>query len=66
MNLAGRTSQPIAEALTRRKVPFILLTGYGKAAQPVGYAKAPIVSKPFEPDDLFSALTQAITSSRIN
>jgi DNA-binding response OmpR family regulator len=63
INLAGRPSHPIADALTRRNLPFVFLTGYGRGALPAGYAKTPIVGKPFNSKDLLDGLAQALTSS---
>ena len=65
INLAGRPSHPIAAALTRRNLPFVFLTGYGRGARPAGYAKTPIVGKPFETVELLDALTQAMMVSPV-
>ncbi len=64
IDLAGRPSHPVAEALTRRNLPFVFLTGYGKGAFAPGYAERPIVAKPFVPKDLLDALTQVVTPPR--
>jgi CheY-like chemotaxis protein len=63
LNLAGRPSDPIAEALAQRNLPFVFLTGYGRGARPAGHGKAPIVGKPFESLELLDALTQAMVIS---
>jgi DNA-binding response OmpR family regulator len=65
INLAGHPSHPIAEALIRRHLPFVFLTGYGRGARPAGYAKTPIVGKPFESVELLDALTKAMMVSPV-
>jgi DNA-binding response OmpR family regulator len=65
INLSGRASHPIAEALTRRSLPFVFLTGYGRGARPAGFAKTPIIGKPFESEELLDALTQAMVVSPV-
>jgi DNA-binding response OmpR family regulator len=65
INLSGRPSHPIAEALTRRHLPFVFLTGYGRGARPAGYAKTPIVGKPFESVELLDALMQTMMVSPV-
>jgi CheY-like chemotaxis protein len=64
VNLAGRPSDPIAEALARRNLPFVFLTGYGRGVRRTSFAKTPVVAKPFEPQELLDALTQALTPAR--
>jgi CheY-like chemotaxis protein len=52
MNLGGDPCDPIAEALVARGIPFVLATGYGPDAVPARFAAAPVVSKPFETEEL--------------
>jgi DNA-binding response OmpR family regulator len=56
IDLAGIPSRPVAEALARRALPFVFLTGYGKGGAPAGFATRPVVAKPFETKDLIDAL----------
>jgi CheY-like chemotaxis protein len=46
-NLRGRPVDDIAAVLTRRRVPFVFVTGYGRESLPAAFAKAPMLSKPF-------------------
>ena len=56
-NLHGRSVENIAAALTRRRVPFIFVTGYGKAGLPTGFQQAPVLAKPINKDQLIEAMT---------
>jgi CheY-like chemotaxis protein len=44
----GKTSYPIADALTRRGTPFAFLTGYGEVGISDGYRERPVLSKPID------------------
>lgn len=56
MNLAGETSESVADALVARGVPFVVASGYGAAGVPERFASAPVLSKPYAPEDLTAAL----------
>jgi CheY-like chemotaxis protein len=45
VNLGGEMVFPLAEALSRRKVPFVFATGYGALADE-RFARAPLIHKP--------------------
>lgn len=53
----GETSEPIAEALRARNIPFVVMTG-DAAAIGRDYAGAPVLRKPFAIACLEAALTQ--------
>jgi CheY-like chemotaxis protein len=57
VNLAGRTSFPIADALKAIGVPFAFASGYGASGVEGEYATAPVLQKPFRQRDLEKALT---------
>ncbi|HJU20252.1 MAG TPA: response regulator [Stellaceae bacterium] len=49
VNLAGRSSAPIAEILSQRGIPFVFVTGYGAdTALPPEYRNVPRLTKPFQ------------------
>lgn len=53
MNLHGKMTGAVAEELTRRSVPFLLVTGYGSGlAEPPAIKAAPRLQKPFREEDL--------------
>ncbi|MFH5926627.1 response regulator [Roseomonas xinghualingensis] len=58
MNLAGETSEPVAEALMRLSVPFVIASGYGAAGLPQMLASVPVLAKPYAPEDLTAALAR--------
>ena len=56
LNLAGETSTPVADALVTMGVPFVVATGYGADGLPPGHVAVPVLAKPYDPDDLTTAL----------
>ena len=60
VNLAGRQSYPVADALSSRQVPFIFLTGCDGADLPSRFAGIPVLIKPFSPDGLLLAVGRAL------
>lgn len=47
INLAGRSSFPIAAALRQRGVPFIFVSGYGSGQLEGRFRGSPMMEKPF-------------------
>jgi CheY-like chemotaxis protein len=48
---------PVAAILKARNIPFIFMTGYNECSSiPLEFRAAPLVSKPFEDDELRAAL----------
>lgn len=60
VDLRGQPVFPVAQALRRRSVPFIFVTGYGAAALPHEWRGVHLVEKPFEPGGLIRCLGLAI------
>ncbi|MGH7029653.1 MAG: response regulator [Stellaceae bacterium] len=56
VNLAGERVFPVADILSRRNVPFLLVTGYDGNTLPPAYAGCPRLHKPFRLADLLAAL----------
>jgi PAS domain S-box-containing protein len=62
-NLNGQSVIPVAEALVRRRTPFIFATGYGDAgAAPEGFA-VPVVRKPYNVRQIAAALVAALAAN---
>lgn len=59
LNLDGRPSDAVADALVARGVPYLVVTGYGDDAA----SRAPIVHKPFLDDDLARGLAAAFAAT---
>jgi PAS domain S-box-containing protein len=55
-NLHGRSVDDIAAALTRRNVPFIFVTGYGREGVRSSFKNATILSKPVSDKQLIQAM----------
>ena len=64
VNLAGTKVYPVAEMLSARGVPFLLLSGYGAGAVPIEHPSWPMCSKPFRPELLLAMLAELVTSAR--
>lgn len=60
VNLNGRQTFPIAEALGKRGIAFLFATGYGTASLPASFQDAPAIQKPFQQHDLERALREAL------
>lgn len=56
LNLGGEHAGPIAAALKARRIPFVFVSGYGRAMASGDMADVPIVSKPFDERDLQRAI----------
>ena len=57
-NLRGQGVEPVAWALRQRGTPFCFISGYGRAYLPAPFLDVPLLSKPFEPDDLIRVVRQ--------
>ena len=62
INLAGELSYPAAEVLQARGIPFVFATGYSVADVPIGLRAAQMLAKPFQRDELATALRNAMDS----
>ena len=63
VNLGGRQADELAVALTRKNIPFALVTGYGREGLPAGFKEVAILSKPFAKEDLLVVLAQLLQPS---
>jgi CheY-like chemotaxis protein len=57
-NLNGRPVDEVAAALTRRKVPFLFVTGYGREDLPAAFRNVAVLSKPFSQQQLIEVTAQ--------
>lgn len=55
-NLGGRPVDAVIRALADRGIPFAFVTGYGREALPAAFQDAPLLAKPFAPDQLSATL----------
>jgi DNA-binding response OmpR family regulator len=61
VNLGGDRVYPVADALSRRNVPFVFVTGYNAGVLPCEYAERPRLCKPFKMADLLEKLSSLVT-----
>jgi CheY-like chemotaxis protein len=59
INLNGRQSFPVADAIRARGLPFLFATGYGSRILEAAWRDVPILQKPFSLDELRAALAKA-------
>ena len=64
VNLNGKQTFAIAEALVKRGTAFVFATGYGAASLPESLQEVPILQKPFQQQDLERALRTALALAR--
>lgn len=60
VNLDGRKSYPVADALAARGVPFLFSTGYSGQSMEDGYRDRPVLGKPYRSVELVAALAQLL------
>jgi DNA-binding response OmpR family regulator len=60
VNVAGEDVYPVAEILSRRNIPFILSTGYGRDTLPAEYRERPVLAKPYLPEHVPAAIIAAL------
>jgi DNA-binding NtrC family response regulator len=60
VELGSENVSPVADALAALHIPFIFVTGHSLRRLPRRHRNRPVVSKPFLPADLLSALKLAI------
>ena len=60
VNLNGEMSDPIANALRVRGVPFTLATGYGKSAPMAADGEVPVLQKPYPAAKLEAVLREML------
>jgi two-component sensor histidine kinase len=56
-NLNGHSVENIAAALTRRQIPFVFVTGYGRSGLPAEFQQSPVLAKPVSDEQLLEAVT---------
>jgi DNA-binding response OmpR family regulator len=56
INLGGSRVFSVAEVLSRRRIPFVFVTGYGADALPTEFHQRPTIRKPFKGDELLNAV----------
>jgi len=60
LNLAGHASYPVAEALCRYGIPFIISSGYSAEFIDAAYRDRPQLPKPYLPEHVEAALLKVL------
>ncbi|MDX6749525.1 response regulator [Geminicoccaceae bacterium 1502E] len=63
IHLDGEEVFPVVELLAAKGVPFLFLTGYGREGLRGRWSEAPVMQKPFAPDELVRCLGQLLAPS---
>jgi len=63
VNLGSEAVYPVADALRRRGVPFVFVTGYGRHGLDTPYAAHPTIQKPFKPSTFGRDVTRALVEA---
>jgi len=62
----NETSEPVAQALTARRVPFVLATGMAREQLPSSFQGGIVLTKPYLTGELSSALLRAMQGQSAN
>src|SRR6476660_466104 len=65
VDLGGTSSEPVAQALAGRKIPFVFATGYGAQGLPEAFRNRPTLKKPFQLDGLGRTLDTALRDGAV-
>lgn len=60
MNIRGAKAFSLLKVLDRRKIPYLISSGYADWTMPAEFAERPRLAKPFGPDALRNGLTVLI------
>jgi two-component sensor histidine kinase len=63
INLGQETSEPVAIELTKRRTPFVTLSGYSRDQQGSSFDGAPALAKPLKPELLIATLKRCLAES---
>ena len=63
VNVNGKTIEPVARVVERRKLPLLFSTGYSVDALPESFRGRPSLQKPFRIDTLQSAIDEALKAA---
>ena len=64
VNLNGKETYPVAEALAAREIPLVFVTGYGRGTLRAPYRDRPTLQKPFRRDDLRELLAEVCSAKQ--
>ncbi|HVZ05992.1 PAS domain S-box protein [Hyphomicrobium sp.] len=62
-NLAGEPVDALAAVLTRRKIPFAFVSGYGREGLPEAFRQTTLIKKPFHRQRLMDVVQQMLSEA---
>ena len=62
VNLGGKRSYAVADALRRRGVPYAFATGYGELGVDAAHRDAPVLMKPYSEEEVARALGRLLAT----
>lgn len=62
----GKTSAPIADALTARSIPFLFASGYTSGTLPDRHKNRPLLAKPYDAAGLKAAIKQVVAGDALH
>ena len=65
VNLGGELVYPVAEALARRRIPFVFVTGYGPEGIAAPFKGRPTIKKPFLPSAFVTQVASGLAGGEI-
>ena len=63
VNLDGRETYPVADAVAARNLPSVFVTGYGRSGLREAYRHLPVLTKPFREAELRRIVAQALDAA---
>jgi DNA-binding response OmpR family regulator len=64
LNLGGEAALPVADLLAEHGVPFLFATGYGEGCDTGRHEDAPVLHKPYDPEQLVAAVEALVAAVR--
>jgi len=64
LNIAGDLVYPVADALEKRGLPYIFVTGYGASSLTEPYRSRRVLQKPFSRRELLQAMREAVEQTK--
>ncbi|MGK2921617.1 MAG: response regulator [Methyloceanibacter sp.] len=64
LNIAGDLVYPVADALEKRGLPYIFVTGYGASGLTEPYRSRRVLQKPFSRRELLQAMQEAVEAAQ--
>jgi len=62
VSLRNESSLQVAKVLKDRGVPFVVVTGFSRSQLPTEMGAVPVLSKPFQAEDLMSHLVRLLSA----